>query len=207
MNKTKQSGFTLVEIAIVLVIVGLLLGAVLKGQELIFNSKVKSTFNMSKEIAAAMYSYQDRYRFLPGDDLQASTRFPAASPVPTNGDGAGFINWATWPCLAASAGENCQTFYHMRLAGFLAGNGAESPITAFGGRTALAQGNVFITGGPAGPTFAMEAVSLTHKAMSMMDTNFDDGNPATGSIRCNSFTTYNMSTPDAFMGGWCAIPL
>ena len=37
----------MVEIAIVLVIVGLLLGAVLNGQELIFNSKVKSTYNMS----------------------------------------------------------------------------------------------------------------------------------------------------------------
>lgn len=207
MRTKAQLGFTLVEIAIVLVIVGLLLGGVLKGQELIFNSKVKATFNMSKEISAAMYSYQDRYRFLPGDDSRASTRFPAATPVPTNGDGAGFINWATWPCQATSAGENCQTFYHMRLGGFLSGNGSESPVTPFGGRTALAQGNVFITAGPAGPTFAMEAVSLTHKVMSMMDTNFDDGVPNTGSIRCNSYTTYNMSTPDAYLGGWCAIPL
>ena len=83
MKKRNQLGFTLVEIAIVLVIVGLLLGAVLKGQELIFNSKVKSTYNMSKEMAAAIYSYQDRYRRLPGDDTQAATRFPAATPVPS----------------------------------------------------------------------------------------------------------------------------
>ena len=40
MNK-QQSGFTLVEIAIVLVIIGLLLGGVLKGQELINSAKVK----------------------------------------------------------------------------------------------------------------------------------------------------------------------
>ena len=63
-----QQGFTLVEIAIVLVIVGLLLGAVLKGQELIFNTKIKSTYNMSRETAAAVYAYQDRYRINPGDD-------------------------------------------------------------------------------------------------------------------------------------------
>ena len=50
----RQQGFTLVEIAIVLVIVGLLLGAVLKGQELIFNTKIKSTFNLSREMQARM---------------------------------------------------------------------------------------------------------------------------------------------------------
>ena len=40
--RNKQSGFTLVEIAIVLVIIGLLLGGVLKGQELINSAKVKN---------------------------------------------------------------------------------------------------------------------------------------------------------------------
>jgi prepilin-type N-terminal cleavage/methylation domain-containing protein len=206
LNKRNQLGFTLVEIAIVLVIVGLLLGAVLKGQELIFNSKVKSTYNMSKEMAAAIYSYQDRYRRLPGDDTQAATRFPAATPVPTNGDGNGYVNWATWPCVSASGGENCQINYHLRLAGFITGSGAESPSTAFGGNVAMAQGNVFITNGPASTVFALEGTGVTHKAMSVMDTSFDDGNPATGAIRCNGLTSYNMSTPDAYLGAWCAIP-
>ena len=44
-NRRKQSGFTLVEIAIVLVIIGLLLGGVLKGQELINSAKVKNLLN------------------------------------------------------------------------------------------------------------------------------------------------------------------
>ena len=41
----RQSGFTLVEIAIVLVIIGLLLGGVLKGQELITQAKIKNVAN------------------------------------------------------------------------------------------------------------------------------------------------------------------
>ena len=59
-NLQTQKGFTLVEIAIVLVIIGLLLGGVLKGQELINNAKVKSVVSEFENVAAAYYSYQDR---------------------------------------------------------------------------------------------------------------------------------------------------
>ena len=69
MNTTTQNqkGFTLVEIAIVLVIIGLLLGGVLKGQELITNSKIKSLTKDLEGIVAASYAYQDRTGRLAGD--------------------------------------------------------------------------------------------------------------------------------------------
>ena len=67
-RRQHQGGYTLVEIAIVLVIIGLLLSGVLKGQELIYNQKVKSTYDNYRNYTAAMYGYQDRYRALPGDD-------------------------------------------------------------------------------------------------------------------------------------------
>ncbi|WP_353573301.1 prepilin-type N-terminal cleavage/methylation domain-containing protein, partial [Candidatus Albibeggiatoa sp. nov. BB20] len=71
----KQAGFTLVEIAIVLVIIGLLLGGVLKGREIINNAKVINIENSFTGISSAIYSYQDRYRSLPGDDSAASDRW------------------------------------------------------------------------------------------------------------------------------------
>ncbi|MEE8530235.1 MAG: prepilin-type N-terminal cleavage/methylation domain-containing protein, partial [Nitrosomonadaceae bacterium] len=64
--KNRQSGFTLIEIAIVLVIIGLLLGGVLKGQEMINSAKVKNIANDFRQIPVYIYGYQDRFRAIPG---------------------------------------------------------------------------------------------------------------------------------------------
>ena len=69
--KKSQSGFTLVEIAIVLVIIGLLLGGVLKGQEMIENARIKSIVNDMNGVSAAYHSYMDRYHSIPGDETAA----------------------------------------------------------------------------------------------------------------------------------------
>lgn len=71
LNRARQSGFTLVEIAIVLVIIGLLLGGVLKGQEMIENSRMKAIVNDMKAVQAAYNSYMDRYKAIPGDETNA----------------------------------------------------------------------------------------------------------------------------------------
>ena len=68
----KQAGFTLVEIAIVLVIIGLLLGGVLKGQEMIENARIKAVVGDMNGIATAYTSYVDRYRAVPGDEPAAT---------------------------------------------------------------------------------------------------------------------------------------
>ena len=97
MQLKKQTGFTLVEIAIVLVIVGLLIGGVLKGQEMITNAKLKRIESDNAGIAAAMFSYQDRYTQLPGDDSDADSRFDIYSTSSGNvGNGNGIIegNWS-----------------------------------------------------------------------------------------------------------------
>ena len=72
MKITKQSGFTLVEIAIVLVIIGLLLGGILKGQELINSARVRNLADQNTGIQAAYYGFIDRYRQVPGDFLAAN---------------------------------------------------------------------------------------------------------------------------------------
>src|SRR5512146_250478 len=100
--KRNQSGFTLIEIAIVLVIIGLLLGGVLKGQELINSARVKNLATDFKNIPVYIYGYQDKFRALPGDDACAYTATvsgvtctghmtaPTANAVP-NGNGNGVI--------------------------------------------------------------------------------------------------------------------
>src|SRR3954470_16572036 len=80
-----QAGFTLVDIAIVLVIIGLLLGGILKGQEMITQAKIKNIINDFNGLSAAMYSYQDRYRALPGDDLNAVSRWTGTQAGDGNG--------------------------------------------------------------------------------------------------------------------------
>src|SRR5512143_2075832 len=88
----RQSGFTLIEIAIVLVIIGLLLGGILKGQELINSARVKNLATDFRNIPVFIYGYQDKFKALPGDDVAAQAHVGAAA---TNGNGDGIItgNW------------------------------------------------------------------------------------------------------------------
>ena len=112
-KNTKQGGFTLVEIAIVLVIIGLLLGGILKGQELINNAKVRSVADRQNSLKAAWFGFIDRYNFIPGDSRRAVQLVPGAEarvlsvaqPIP--GDG------------RLTLGESVLAMNHLRGAGFL----------------------------------------------------------------------------------------
>src|SRR6476659_9573614 len=88
MNK-RQSGFTLIEIAIVLVIIGLLLGGVLKGQELITGARVRNLIQQQDGVKAAYFGFLDRFRALPGDYANATTTITGvvASSGCGNGNG------------------------------------------------------------------------------------------------------------------------
>ena len=55
LSRSHAKGFTLVEIAIVLVIIGLLLGGILKGQEMITQAKIKNSIADFSGISAAYY--------------------------------------------------------------------------------------------------------------------------------------------------------
>ena len=155
MQLKKQTGFTLVEIAIVLVIVGLLIGGVLKGQEMITNAKLKRIESDNAGIAAAMFSYQDRYLQLPGDDSAAEDRFTVygAADLP-NGDGDGTVgdgtDWDTPINQAWTDGgeETLKFFAHLRAAGLVPGGGLDStrPTNAYGGQIGIQDGALNISG-------------------------------------------------------------
>src|SRR6266511_487407 len=78
MNR-QQTGFTLIEIAIVLVIIGLLLGGVLKGQELITGARVRNLISQQDGVKAAYFGFLDRFRALPGDYSNASANITGIS--------------------------------------------------------------------------------------------------------------------------------
>ncbi len=178
--KNKHSGFTLIEIAIVLVIIGLLLGGVLKGQELITQAKIKNIANDISGISVAVYGYQDRYKRLPGDDSGAAVRW--TSPLAVAGDSNGQIGLAgvkaVFDCTI-EVGENCQIWQHLRLSGFIGGNAAikSSPQNAVGGVLQIQHGALGLSGS------VICSTGLLGKIAFAVDAQFDDGNPGTGLVR------------------------
>ena len=188
MKKT-QKGVTLVEIAIVLVIIGLLLGGILKGQEMITQAKIKNVIADVTGVSAAMYGYQDRYRALPGDDKNAGrwTSAPAAAP----GNGNGVIEGAY---NAAAVGESLNFWDHLRRAGFVGGQGTENPFNAVSGKmgvqtgdgTGPTPGGVLAVSGPAVEQFTgliLCTANLPDKIAVSVDAQMDDGKGNSGSVR------------------------
>ena len=187
MNKKDEKGFTLVELAIVLVIIGLILAGIIKGQELITNAKIKRTYNVQKEIAAAVYTYFDRYQFYPGDDSQAQARWAAYLPVVTNGNGNALIGVgaastaANFACVA-TASEQCDLWPELRNSGILTGSGFTNPTHPYGGAIAVSYFNVpaIGAGSIAQLTHWIHFQNIPYEVCQLIDQQFDDGNVATG---------------------------
>src|SRR5262245_16774189 len=115
----KQSGFTLIEIAIVLVIIGLLLGGVLKGQELITSARVRNVIQQQDGIKAAYFGFLDRFRAPPGDYTQASTNINCTPTPCTNGNGNGQIT--ANGVAGATIDEHIAVWEHLSQSGFING--------------------------------------------------------------------------------------
>lgn len=190
----KQSGFTLVEIAIVLVIIGLLLGGVLKGQELINSAKVKNIATDFRNLPLFIYGYQDKFKAIPGDDTRATVNLTGAAG---NGNGNGRIdgNWYD----EASTSEATLFWQHVRLANLAAGptslSGAVTgflPTNAEGGRIGIQSGSTLpaaqAIGGLTG-TYVACSERVLGKFVKQLDITLDDGNTSTGSLRAAALPT------------------
>ena len=189
-SRSKAQGFTLVEIAIVLVIIGLLLGGILKGQEMITQAKIKNSISDFSGISAAYYGYQDRYRAIPGDDNGAAARWPAAGTLPaaTSGTGNGIVagTYNNGGAQCAAATEACSWWDHLRRAGFVAGSGVLQPTNAFAGQIGVQTGDgaaapAAVLGGFTG--LIVCSAGIPDKVATAMDTQMDDGLPGTGTVR------------------------
>jgi prepilin-type N-terminal cleavage/methylation domain-containing protein len=178
MQLTKQKGFTLVEIAIVLVIVGLLIGGVLKGQEMITNAKLKRIESDNAGIAAAMFSYQDRYTQLPGDDSDAVGRFDIYSTSGGNvGNGNGIIEGAWAP--TSGTPETLIFWKHLRASGLIPGGGNDTtqPTNAYGGLIGIRDGALQISG------HVTIFGQIEGPIAKIIESRLDDGNPQTGRVQ------------------------
>lgn len=184
--KSAQKGFTLIEIAIVLVIIGLLLGGVLKGQELIDNARIKNAINSMNGVSAAYNGYIDRFRHLPGDDGPIATLTGRGGPwatVTLAGNSNGLID-VTAANVFTAAGEGGAFWQHLRASGFITGNPAATgvaalPVNPFNGLTDVGTG-VTPTAGVAVTSVCISQVP--GKAANAIDTQIDDGLPGTGTV-------------------------
>lgn len=210
MMKRNQTGFTLIEIAIVLVIIGLLLGGVLKGQELINSAKVKNLASDFKNVPVYVYGYQDKYKSLPGDD---STIYAAStSPHVTGGTectpalanrcarGTGIID-GNWNASAVTD-ESYIFWQQVRLAGLAPGS-TDTTATEYRPTNAVG-GYIGITNSGAGlPILTMSGTyivcsdGIAGKFAKQLDTTLDDGNTFTGSLRVTDTGTSTGGTAKA----------
>ena len=187
--KAQQSGFTLVEIAIDLGIIGLLLGGILKGQELINSAKVKNLANDFRVIPTYVYAYQDKFKALPGDDVAAASHVTGATnaTTPAGSQGNGVIN-GNWNSTTNSD-ESRLFWQHVRLANLAAGptdptDPTYTPKNAVGGTLGINSATTaqLQIAGMSG-TYQVCSAGILGKFAKQLDVQMDDGNTATGSLR------------------------
>ncbi len=113
--KPYNHGFTLVELSIVIVIIGLLVAGVMSGRSLVQNSKLQNVIKELKELETAVIQFKDKFKYYPGDIPNATTYWTGG--ITGNGNDDWFI-----ALTDIHYAENYRTFQHLSLAGFISGN-------------------------------------------------------------------------------------
>ncbi|XZG70044.1 type II secretion system protein [Chitinibacteraceae bacterium HSL-7] len=170
MKLKRQSGFTLVELATVLVIIGLILGMAFKGKDLIDSARVRSAQASSNKILAAMNTYFERYGRYPGDGCNGADDMPDECTQTADG--------------RISNAEEGFFFTLLTNTNMLPASERHTPFGSdwtvdeggAGGSNTLANVLYLTVGGVNGSNVDVRYVCA-------MDNQYDDGNPTTGNIR------------------------
>lgn len=207
--RTRQAGFTLIEVALVLVIVGLLLGGVLKGQELTTAARVRNVISMQYGFKAAYFGFLDRYRALPGDYRGAANNIPGCGAcLDGNSDG-----------QIAGPDEPQMAWEHLSKAGFITGSytyplpGAgpspvNTPTNPYGAPVQLIYDGIYQDGAAAtGPERhnIKTGASIPSNTLAEVDRKIDDGSGTGGEFRYSAFSGVDNSGGACFntsTGNW-----
>ena len=192
-NPSRQHGFTLVEMAIVLVIIGLLLGGILKGQELITSARVRNIADQNSGVQAAYYGFIDRYRQVPGD-WGATNAVKAIPGVTTGGNANGRLDAVGGNAYI----EALALWEHLSKSRFIQGNFEggtaapsqddtdKAPRNAFNGFLMLYRSSDYQELGGGTPTEQLNLIlgaGIPVNVLAELDRKIDDGLPQSGVLR------------------------
>lgn len=192
--RSSRKGFTLVELAIVLVIIGIILGAVLKGQALIDNAKAKRLQNDMKALEAMAWTYFDRKGRMPGDcnsngDIAFAVLNNTVGTVPSNNN-----NPTVDYCATPATGETVNVFFSDLRVAQIASYGQPNIQLAknpFGGYFNAGVITIQDSGGVNRNYNVIAAYNVPAWAAKMIDVSIDgDENGTTGRVR-------NITSTDA----------
>lgn len=222
-HRQSEQGFTLVELAIVMVIIGLLIGGILKGQELIANARISATVTQLKGLDAALNTFEDKYNARPGLMGDAATRLPGCATPCANvtGNPTGYGAVGTAP--TAVGDSKVQAFIHLSAADLISGIDATGATPVAFGKAlpaAKAGGGMWIgtasgvadgiTSGRLTPGFTYAALNgsvanladttgvITGTSAAQIDRKLDDGQPRTGSVQASGGTCVLAGPPAAY---------
>lgn len=170
-----SKGFSLVELVVVLLIIGIIVSAVLKLEAVYKNTKITRLINQYRELQAAVLVYKDKYGYLPGDDPYASTHVGTLPAY--NGNGDDLVNQLPT--------EWIYMYYHLYAAGLTKELLFVNP---YGGIYLCA--HYYKIAGVNTLKNSLRFDNLPADVAQAVDTAIDDGNYSTGFVRGCYLETY-----------------
>ena len=183
------AGFTLIEAAIVLVVIGLILGVVLQGQSLIRNAEYRSLKSDISDYQSAFYAFRDRYNRLPGDmpeeEVQSRILDGLNGPSGPNA-GNGIID--DGPECGDEGHESCMAWQHLRGAGLIRGNPMRAGTDASPSHPFAGVFSSFFTGSVGDSPYGhkMLITGLPGGIARRLDDDLDGQGAPAGRVRCFS---------------------